>query len=210
MRLELLILAAVVPLLAALPSAAEAKSESVIVAGGCFWCVDSMFRQVKGVTGIECAYAGGSVAHPSYEQVCSGTTGHAEAVKITFDPKVISAENMLKIFMTAHDPTTLNRQGPDEGTQYRSVIFYRNDAEKALAKKVIAEITKERIYDAPIVTTVEPPTHYTRAEEYHQDYYDKFLKAGPTQKMAMNGGYCNAVVRPKALKFREKFAKYIK
>lgn len=183
---------------------------SLVVAGGCFWCLESQFEMLKGVSKVESCYAGGTVPNPTYEQVCTGTTGHAEAVKITFDPKVISADDLLHIFFTIHDPTTLNRQGPDHGTQYRSAIFYANDAEKALAMKVLEEIEREKIWPNPIVTTIEPLKNYSLAEEYHQDYYKKFEEGTVAQKMGMNAGYCTAVIEPKVAKFRQKYAHLLK
>lgn len=183
---------------------------SLVVAGGCFWCLETQFEQLKGVSKVESGYAGGSVANPTYQQVGSGTTGHAEAVKIFFDPKQISAGDLLHVFFTIHDPTTLNRQGPDHGTQYRSAIFYSNDTEKALAEKIKAEIVNEKIWPNPIVTAIEPLKNYTRAEEYHQDYYKKFEEGSVSQKMGMNAGYCTAVIEPKVTKFRQKYAHLLK
>lgn len=183
--------------------------DSVTIAGGCFWCLEPLFEMVPGVTDVEVGYAGGKKAGVDYEQVCMGNTGHAEAVKITFDKNKVSEEQLMELFFTVHNPTTLNAQGPDHGTQYRSTIFYRNDEEKALAEKVIANITKEKIWDAPIVTTVEPLVNYTRAEEYHQDYYKKFENASFTQKMGMNSGYCTAIIEPKVKKFKAKLQKEI-
>jgi len=178
----------------------------VIVAGGCFWCVDAIYRDLNGVLQVESAYVGGEGKNPTYEEVCTGRTGHAEAVKIFFDPKIVSKADLLNIFFTTHDPTTLNRQGNDVGTQYRSAIFYETPAEKAEAEAAIVAITKEKIWPNPIVTSVEPAKNYTRAEEYHQDYYAKFEKASDLQKMSMNAGYCRGVIEPKVRKFREKHA----
>lgn len=189
---------------------APAGAKSVVVAGGCFWCLEPLFRMVNGVTDVEVGYAGGDHKGVSYEEVCSGDTGHAEAVKITFDPKKVSEHDLLQLFFTLHDPTTKDAQGPDHGTQYRSAIFYADDAEKALAHQVIDEITRARIWDAPIVTTVEPLKNYTRAEEYHQNYYAKFEHASMTQKMQMNAGYCTAIIEPKVRKFKEKLQHLMK
>jgi peptide-methionine (S)-S-oxide reductase len=188
------------------PKSNMKDAKYVIVAGGCFWCVDAIYRDLKGVYQVESAYVGGDAKNPTYEEVCGGATGHAEAVKIFFDPKVVSKDELLKIFFTTHDPTTLNRQGNDYGTQYRSAIFFETPEEKAEALKVIAEVEKEKIWPNPIVTSVEPVKNYTRAEEYHQDYYAKFEKASDMQKMSMNAGYCRAVIEPKVRKFREKYA----
>lgn len=183
---------------------------TLVVAGGCLWCLESQFEMLKGVSKVESGYAGGNVPNATYQQVGSGTTGHAEAVKIFFDPKQISAGDLLHIFFTIHDPTTLNRQGPDSGTQYRSAIFFATDEEKALAEKVKAEIAREGIWPSPIVTTIEPLKNYTRAEEYHQDYYKKFEEGSVSQKMGMNAGYCTAVIEPKVTKFRQKYAHLLK
>lgn len=181
------------------------EGESIVVGGGCFWCIEPLFEMVKGVQGVESAYAGGTRPNPTYAQVCSGTSGHAEAIKITYDPKVISGDDLLRIFFTIHDPTTLDRQGPDSGQQYRSVVFYSTVDEKARAERIIAEFEKEKVWKDPIVTTVEPLKNYTRAEEEHQDYYRKYEAANTVQKMGMNAGYCRIVIDPKVRKFREKF-----
>jgi len=185
-------------------------AREIVIGGGCFWCLDSMYRQLKGVLAVECGYAGGSPAGVSYEDVCTGTTGHAEVVRLTYDPKQVSGEDLLRIFFTVHNPTTLDRQGPDSGTQYRSVIFYSNDEEKELAEKVKTEVERAKIWDAPIVTSIEPLKNYTRAEEYHQDYFDKYEKATPAQRMMMNGGYCQAIIAPKVIHFREMYAAKLK
>jgi peptide-methionine (S)-S-oxide reductase len=178
----------------------------MVLAGGCFWCLDNMYRQLNGVLAVESGYAGGSPAGVSYEDVSSGTTGHAEVIRVTYDPKIISGQDLIRIFFTIHNPTTLNRQGPDEGTQYRSAIFYANDEEKAMAEKIKAEVAKAKIWDDPIVTTIEPLKNYTRAEDYHQDYFEKYEKASEAERMTMNAGYCNAIVAPKVLHFREMYA----
>jgi peptide-methionine (S)-S-oxide reductase len=191
---------------AAIPQSAR----SIVVGGGCFWCIEAMFDELKGVYASESGYAGGAKPNPTYAEVCSGTTGHAEVVKVFFDPAVVSAEDLLTLFFVIHDPTTLNRQGPDSGTQYRSVIFYSNDEENALAEKVVAAIEKEKIWKNPIVTTIEPLKNYTRAEEYHQNYFDKFEKADAATRATMNAGYCAAIIEPKVRKFREQFAAKLK
>lgn len=192
------------------PLPEPAGSSKLVVAGGCFWCVESQMERLKGVYFVESGYAGGAQPGVSYEEVCTGQTGHAEAVKIVFDPKVITEDDLLRIFFVAHDPTQLNRQGPDSGTQYRSAIFYSNEVEKALAEKIRKEIADRKLYDRPIVTTIEPLKNWTRAEEYHQNYFEKFEKATPAQKMMMNAGYCSAVVAPKVVKFRKEFADRLK
>jgi peptide-methionine (S)-S-oxide reductase len=185
-------------------------AKALVIGGGCFWCLDGMYRELEGVLDVESGYAGGNKAGVSYEEVSSGETGHAEVVKITYDPKVISADDILRIFFTVHNPTTPNQQGPDYGTQYRSVIFYSNDEEKKLGEKIMAEVEKAKIWDAPLVTTIEPLKNYTKAEDYHQDYFEKFQNASPIQKMSMNSGYCSAIIAPKVIHFRELYAKKLK
>lgn len=169
--------------------------EIATLAGGCFWCTEAVFSIVKGVENVNPGYSGGSVPNPTYEQVSSGATGHAEATQITFDPRVISFREILEIFFATHDPTTLNRQGPDVGTQYRSVIFYHDEEQKATAEKVIEELNKEGIWDAPIVTRVEPLKAFYAAEPYHKDYYKR------------NSGqpYCQQVITPKLAKLQQRF-----
>lgn len=198
------------PMEATKESALPANAKSLIVGGGCFWCIEAMFDDIKGVIRAENGYAGGAKPGVTYEEVCSGMTGHAEVIKIDYDPKVVDAADLLRLFFAVHDPTTLNRQGPDSGTQYRSVIFYADDVEKRLAEQIKNEIDKEKIYSSPVVTTIEPLKNYTRAEEYHQDYFVKFEKAGPLEKMKMNAGYCSAVIEPKVAKFRAKYASKLK
>jgi peptide-methionine (S)-S-oxide reductase len=174
--------------------------EVVTLGGGCFWCVEAIFDELKGVEKVESGYSGGRVVNPSYEQVCTGKTGHAEAVQITFDPKVISLKELLEIFFTVHDPTTLNRQGADVGTQYRSVIFYRDDQQKAVAELTMKEIQAAGIWDAPIVTELAPFKAFYSAEDYHQQYFE------------LNGQqpYCRMVIAPKVAKFREHFRSRLK
>ncbi len=164
--------------------------------GGCFWCLEAVFEQLRGVNKVESGYAGGNLTNPTYQQVCSGATGHAEVVQITFDPQVITYRDLLQIFFTIHDPTTLNRQGADVGTQYRSVIFYHDGDQKATAERVIQEFTEARTWSDPIVTQLEPAPTFYKAEAYHQGYF----RANPTQ------GYCQAVVGPKLAKARKQFA----
>lgn len=186
------------------------KTDALVVGAGCFWCVEGVFEMLEGVQTVVSGYAGGRIPNPTYEQVCSGATGHAEVVKITFEPKVISKRDLMRIFFTAHNPTTLNRQGNDVGTQYRSAIFYSSGAEKTLAQEVMAEVTKEKLWKDPIVTTLEPLKEFFVAEEYHQDYFVKFEKATPAQRAKMNASYCAAVVAPKVLEFRRKYAGRLK
>lgn len=174
--------------------------EVAILAGGCFWCLEAVYDQVRGVDSVESGYIGGNLDHPTYEAVCGGQTGHAEAVRITFDPRVISYSELLEIFFSLHDPTTLNRQGNDQGTQYRSAIFYCNVAQHHTADTLIKTITDEKLYDAPIVTQVVPAGQWYEAEPYHQEYFVR----NPSQ------GYCQFVVSPKVAKFRKQFAHRLK
>ena len=167
---------------------------------GCFWCVEAIFQDLKGVEKVTSGYSGGGVDNPSYEQVCTGTTGHAEAVQILFDPKVIAFRDILHIFFTVHDPTTLNRQGADHGTQYRSAIFFHDAEQKKVAEEVIKEVNAEKVYSDPIVTEVTPFSNFYSAEGYHQNYY----------KANSNQGYCRMVIAPKVLKFRAKYSKLLK
>ena len=169
--------------------------ETATLGGGCFWCLDAVYRGLNGVVKVESGYAGGTVPNPSYESVCTGRTGHAEVVQITFDPAVISYRELLDIFFVIHDPTTLNRQGADTGTQYRSVIFVHSDAQRETAESVIRELDAEGRHDAKIVTQVDPAASFFVAEPYHQDYFVK----NPGQ------GYCRAVVAPKVAKARKAF-----
>jgi len=171
------------------------KRETATLAGGCFWCLEAVFKDLRGVEMVESGYLGGSVANPTYYQVCEGTTGHAEAVRITFDPGVISFKELLQVFFTIHDPTTLNRQGADVGTQYRSAIFYHSPEQKAASEEVVERLKAERIWDAPIVTEITPVTEFYKAEDYHQQYYEQ----NPNQP------YCQAVIAPKVAKVRKHF-----
>ena len=171
-----------------------------VLAGGCFWCLEAVFDQVRGVTDVVSGYAGGKRPNPTYEQVCTGATGHAEVVKITFDPVVISFEDLLHIFFTIHDPTTPNRQGADVGTQYRSAIFHTSDEQKTTAEKVIREMSAEGLWSAPVVTQVAPLETFYAAEDYHQEYFAR----NPGQ------GYCTMVVAPKVAKFRKKYEHLLK
>lgn len=174
--------------------------EVATLAGGCFWCLEAAFAELKGVERIESGYAGGRVPNPSYEAVCTGTTGHAEVVQLSFDPTVVSYADLLHVFFTIHDPTTLNRQGPDSGTQYRSAIFYHTPRQKAEAERVIAELTAEGVFDDAIVTEVKPLEVFYPAEEYHRDYY----RRNPNQ------GYCRAVIAPKVAKVRKLYLDKLK
>jgi peptide-methionine (S)-S-oxide reductase len=173
---------------------------SAIIAGGCFWCTEAVFKELQGVEKVESGYAGGSVDNPTYEQVSTGQTGHAEAIEITYDPKVISYKELLEVFFVVHDPTTLNRQGADVGTQYRSAIFYHSPQEKKIAEEVIKDFTAKKIYKAPIVTKLEPFTKFFVAEEYHQNYFER----NPDK------AYCRIVIEPKVLKFRKEFLSKLK
>jgi peptide-methionine (S)-S-oxide reductase len=172
------------------------RTEILTLAGGCFWCLEAVYLEMEGVIRIVSGYMGGQNPNPTYEQVCSGRTGHAEVVQITFDPDVTTLRELLEVFFTIHDPTTLNRQGNDVGTQYRSAVFYHSEDQLAIIREVMQEIESENIWDAPLVTQVEPATEFYPAETYHQDYY----KRNSLQP------YCLFVVKPKVQKFRSKFA----
>jgi peptide-methionine (S)-S-oxide reductase len=173
-----------------------AEQEIVTLGGGCFWCLEAVYRETDGVESAVSGYMGGASANPTYKQVCSGTSGHVEVVQIAFDPAAISIRDVLEIFFVIHDPTTLNSQGNDHGTQYRSVIFYHCREQKAAAEEIMAELTREKAYGRPIVTAIEPAATFYAAEEYHQDYFAN----NPYQP------YCAYVVAPKVQKFRAKFA----
>jgi peptide-methionine (S)-S-oxide reductase len=178
----------------------DKQVEIATLAGGCFWCLEAVFDELKGVESVESGYSGGHVQSPSYAQVCNGDTGHAEVVQITFDPQLLSLKDLLTVFFTVHDPTTLNRQGNDVGTQYRSAIFYHNEEQKKIAEAIIQEIGAEKIWDDPIVTEVKPFDQFYVAEDYHQEYY----KNNSFQP------YCRIVIAPKVAKFRHKFAERLK
>lgn len=169
----------------------------VVFGGGCFWCTEAIFRELKGVTAVKSGYSGGHIKNPAYREVCSGRTGHAEVIEITYNPEQISFEDLIIIHMTTHDPTTLNRQGADSGTQYRSVIFYKNDKEKVMAEEIIREL--KVVYDDAIVTELAQFEQFFEAESDHQDYYNR-------NKEAM---YCTAVISPKLSKFKKLHKKYI-
>jgi peptide-methionine (S)-S-oxide reductase len=168
--------------------------------GGCFWCTESVYVAVKGVVDVESGYCNGQAINPTYEQVCTGHTGHNEVVKLVYDPAVITTREILEIFFVIHDPTTLNRQGNDQGTQYRSGIYYSTLEQKQVADDLISEVTASKHYSSPIVTEVVPLANYSAAEQYHQDYFER----NPTQ------GYCMAVAAPKVAKFRKTFARLAK
>jgi peptide-methionine (S)-S-oxide reductase len=170
--------------------------ETATLGGGCFWCLEAGFQDLKGVASVTSGYAGGSVPDPGYRQVCAGTTGHAEVVQVSFDASVIDYATLLRVFFTLHDPTTLNRQGADVGTQYRSVIYYHDEGQRQLAQAVIAEQETEGLWDRPIVTEVAPLPVFYPAEPYHQDYY----RQNPHQ------GYCQVVISPKLAKLRVRYA----
>lgn len=171
----------------------EPPREVATLAGGCFWCLEAVYDQLRGVEDVVSGYSGGTVPNPTYEQVCTGTTGHAEVVQVTFDPAVIAYRDLLDVFFTIHDPTTLNRQGGDVGTQYRSAIFYHTSEQKATAEQVVKELTDGKVWADPLVTEITPFRAFYPAEMYHQEYFAR----NPTQP------YCNAVVAPKVAKFRK-------
>jgi peptide-methionine (S)-S-oxide reductase len=178
---------------------ADNSREVATLGGGCFWCLEAVFEELEGVRKVESGFAGGD-REASYKEVCTGETGHAEVVQITFDPAVISYADLLTVFFAVHDPTTLNRQGADVGTQYRSAVFYHDDRQKADAERAIALITEEKIWPNPVVTQVAPFDRFFKAEDYHQDYYRK----------NKNQGYCQVVINPKLEKFRKEFATKLK
>ncbi len=170
--------------------------KTAVLASGCFWCTEAVFRDVKGVQEVVSGYTGGKQTNPTYEQVCNENTGHAEAIKVTYDPTQISYQEILEIFFGTHDPTTLNRQGNDVGTQYRSAIFYADEREKTIAKEMIAMLENEQVFPGPIVTTLEPLETFYPAESYHQRYFERNPDAA----------YCQVIISPKISKFRKKFA----
>ena len=176
----------------------QSATEVALLGGGCFWCLEAVYLEVRGVSKVESGYMGGHDPNPTYEEVCGGASGHAEIVRLEFDPAVISYHDLLEVFFTIHDPTTLNRQGNDVGTQYRSVIFYNSPEQEASARKVIAEMAN--VWDGAIVTEVQPAATWYKAEDYHQDYF----RQHPLQ------GYCAFVVAPKVVKFRKTFTDRLK
>ncbi len=175
--------------------------ETITLGGGCFWCIEAVYLRVQGVTAVESGYSNGQTARPTYEQVCSGRTGHAEVVRVTFDAAAISLREVLEIFFVVHDPTTLNRQGNDSGTQYRSAIYFETPQQEAVARSVVAELADSGVHGRrPIVTEIAPLADYSRAEDYHQRYFEN----NPDQ------GYCAFVVAPKVEKFRKTFAQRVR
>jgi peptide-methionine (S)-S-oxide reductase len=176
------------------------STETIVLGGGCFWCTEAVYVKVRGVTDVESGYSNGHVERPSYEQVCTGETGHAEVVKLSYDPAQISLRQILEIFFVIHDPTTLNRQGADSGTQYRSGIYYTTPGQQQVAQDMIRQMTQEDLFGKPIVTEVKRLANYWPAEEYHQDFFEK----NPYQ------GYCMAVAAPKVAKFRKTFTGLVK
>lgn len=182
------------------PKTMNSDLQEATFGAGCFWCTEAVFLDVKGVTKVESGYSGGTVKNPSYREVCTGLTGHAEVTRITFDPKLVSYSDLLEIFWNTHDPTTLNKQGADEGTQYRSVVFYHNDEQKKTAEAYKAQLEASHVFKNKIVTEISPLTNYYPAEDYHQNYY------------ALNGSqpYCQYVIRPKVDKFRKQFKNKLK
>lgn len=183
-----------------MPNEQVPATEVATLGGGCFWCLEAVYNELKGIQSVVSGYAGGNVSNPSYEQVCSGRTGHAEVTQITFDPKVISFKDLLDVFFTIHDPTTLNRQGHDVGTQYRSVIFYNSPEQRAIADQMIAELNQQHLWDRPIVTEVKPLAEFYPAEQYHQEYYARNAYQP----------YCQVVVAPKVAKARKHFLGILK
>jgi peptide-methionine (S)-S-oxide reductase len=177
----------------------DTNATTAVFGGGCFWCTEAVFKMLRGVESVEPGYAGGTVPHPTYEQVCSGTTGHAEVIRIEYDPTVITYEDLLAVFFATHDPTTLNRQGSDVGTQYRSIVLYADEAQRAAAEKFVAELDATPGGD-PVVTEIRPLEDYYSAEDYHKDYYARNKEAG----------YCQVVITPKVEKAKKRFAELLK
>ena len=177
------------------------KTEIATLAGGCFWCLEAVFDQLKGVESVESGYMGGKAPKPTYEEVCGGGSGHAEAVRVTFDPSVLAYNDLLGVFFTIHDPTTLNRQGNDVGTQYRSAIFYHSPEQKRIAEEVVAKLAKEKLFDRPIVTEIAPASEFHMAEGYHQEYF---------QRVGTSNPYCSFVIEPKVAKFRKHYFERLK
>ena len=180
----------------------EVKSnlEKATFGNGCFWCTEAVFLELKGVQKVESGYSGGQVKNPTYREVCTGETGHAEVIQITYDPKVISYEELLEVFWNTHDPTTLNKQGADEGTQYRSAVFYHNEEQKKIATEYKKQLEASKVYRNPIVTEISPLINFYKAEDYHQNYYS----------LNPNQGYCQYPIRPKVEKFRKQYSAKLK
>ena len=175
--------------------------EVATLAGGCFWCLEAVFDQLKGVESVESGYMGGKTPNPSYEEVCSGRSGHAEVVRVTFDPAVLTYRDLLTVFFTIHDPTTRDRQGNDVGSQYRSAIFHHDEEQKRTAESVVAALEQKRLFPAPIVTEIVPASQFHMAEDYHQEYFERVGRGNP---------YCSAVIEPKVAKFRKSFVERLK
>lgn len=178
----------------------KANLETITLGGGCYWCVEAVYENLDGVKSVVSGFSGGKVANPTYEEVCTGETDHAEVVQITYDKNITDINEIFKVFFTVHDPTTLNRQGADVGTQYRSVIFYKNDEQKKAAQSIIADLNKAKVYNSPIVTKVEPFKVFYKAEDYHQNYYAN----------NKNQPYCKMVIQPKIEKFEKVFKDKLK
>lgn len=181
-------------------AASSGQKETATFGNGCFWCTEAIFKSLKGVETVESGYSGGKIKNPTYREVCSGLTGHAEVIQITFDPSVITYDELLEVFWETHDPTTPNRQGADVGTQYRSAVFYHSDKQKEAAEKYKAELNKQNVYNKPVVTEITPFDKFYKAEDYHQNYYAN----NPTQ------GYCQMIIVPKLEKFRKVFKDKLK
>ena len=175
--------------------------EVATLAGGCFWCLEAIFDQLKGVESVESGYMGGKTPNPSYEEVCSGRSGHAEVVRVTFDPAVLPYRDLLTVFFTIHDPTTKDRQGNDVGSQYRSAIFHHSEEQKRTAESVVAALEERKLFPAPIVTEIVPASQFHLAEDYHQEYFARVGRGNP---------YCSAVIEPKVAKFRKSFVERLK
>ena len=175
--------------------------EIATLAGGCFWCLEAVFDQLKGVESVESGYMGGKTANPTYEEVCSGRSGHAEVVRVTFDPAVLAYRDLLTVFFTIHDPTTKDRQGNDFGSQYRSAIFHHSEEQKRTAEAVVATLEEKKLFPAPIVTEIVPASQFHVAEDYHQQYFERVGRGNP---------YCSAVIEPKVAKFRKSFVERLK
>jgi peptide-methionine (S)-S-oxide reductase len=178
----------------------DTRRETATLGGGCFWCLEAVYDDLRGVESVVSGYAGGHVPNPSYDAVCAGTTGHAEVVQVTFDPAEVSFREILDVFFTIHDPTTLNRQGGDVGTQYRSAVFYHDDAQKRTAEEAIRDLEAEGVWENPVVTQVVPLTEFYPAEDYHQEYFARNPRAG----------YCQVVIAPKVSKFRKQYLSRLK
>jgi peptide-methionine (S)-S-oxide reductase len=175
--------------------------EKATLAGGCFWCLEAVFDELQGVVSVESGYMGGKAPNPTYEDVCGGGTGHAEVVQVTFDPAVLSYEDLLGVFFAIHDPTTLNRQGNDVGTQYRSAIFFHTPAQEKTARAVVDKLTREKLFGRPIVTEIAPAAQFHMAEDYHQEYFRRVGAGNP---------YCSYVIEPKVSKFRKQYMERLK